>query len=599
MTQVDFKVEFDANVSIKVKGLPDSSPTCNYDMGVPGLWKCLIDAAEVQDFLQLTVQQGFKNGGPCEPILMGVDASIWMYQVDRAITYTNARAGPNPQLRALFYRLAALLELPIRVVFVFDGPARPIIKRNTRVNTNGHWLTAQFQALIRDFGYHSHTAPAEADAELGRLASEQIIDIVETTDSDVFVFGAPAVVYTPRKKTDGNNVTIYTAENLFITPSVGLTRGGTLVIALFSGGDHHKGIPGCGIATAHAIARGTLGDRLLYEAQRSPVLTPRFLEFLIVWAIAATIEATPAFPYVDVIFAYVHPITSWTSNYTVPDYASWGLACPNLTSIARSCQLQFGWGAATIAAKFSKLLYSGIAIQSLLKPYNLHALLEAHIEFGLSTDDDFPRSSVLRVLKRKTAALGVESYHVEMSAGALTLCVKAGLNDASAFPAPTVMIKWIPAAIIDYALPDLISRSKTVKAKAPKSRSKVQGRPLPAREPVAGPSRVPGHCQDFIDLTTPEPEEDIEAEGETIPDDAELEEDTETPGGFDITKLQENLLEASKGVTNETDKEYKRLMQRCLKFLRGNKLIKESDKFFTNTPNKLVPLCICAWIMHE
>ncbi|KAJ7648509.1 DNA breaking-rejoining enzyme [Mycena rosella] len=52
--------------------------------------------------------------------------------------------------------------------------------------------------------------------------------------------------------------------------------------------------------------------------------------------------------------------------------------------------------------------------------------------------------------------------------------------------------------------------------------------------------------------------EDIEAEGETIPDDAELEEDTETPGGFDITKLQENLLEASKGVTNETDKEYKR-----------------------------------------
>ncbi|KAJ7664883.1 PIN domain-like protein [Mycena rosella] len=173
--------------------------------------------------------------------MLSTDAiSIWMYQVDRAITYTNARAGPNPQLRALFYRLAALLELPIRVVFVFDGPARPIIKRNTRVNTNGHWLTAQFQALIRDFGYHSHTAPAEADAELGRLASEQIIDIVETTDSDVFVFGAPAVVYTPRKKTDGNNVTIYTAENLFITPSVGLTRGGTLVIALFSGGDHHK-----------------------------------------------------------------------------------------------------------------------------------------------------------------------------------------------------------------------------------------------------------------------------------------------------------------------------------------------------------------------
>ncbi|KAJ7082705.1 hypothetical protein B0H15DRAFT_785580 [Mycena belliarum] len=40
-------------------------------------------------------------------------------------------------------------------------------------------------------------------------------------------------------------------------------------------------------------------------------------------------------------------------------------------------------------------------------------------------------------------------------------------------------------------------------------------------------------------------------------------------------------------------------MQRCLKFLREKKLIKESDNFFTSTPNKLAPLCICAWIMEE
>ncbi|KAJ7887677.1 hypothetical protein B0H14DRAFT_2498272, partial [Mycena olivaceomarginata] len=33
--------------------------------------------------------------------------------------------------------------------------------------------------------------------------------------------------------------------------------------------------------------------------------------------------------------------------------------------------------------------------------------------------------------------------------------------------------------------------------------------------------------------------------------------------------------------------------------LEGHKLIKQDDKFFTSTPDKLVPLCICAWIMHE
>ncbi|KAJ7893105.1 hypothetical protein B0H14DRAFT_3427593 [Mycena olivaceomarginata] len=58
------------------------------------------------------------------------------------------------------------------------------------------------------------------------------------------------------------------------------------------------------------------------------------------------------------------------------------------------------------------------------------------------------------------------------------------------------------------------------------------------------------------------------------------------------------LLDASKDVANE-DKEYKRLMQKCLKSLKENKLIKENDAFFSNTPDKLVPFCICDWIMHE
>ncbi|KAJ7490771.1 PIN domain-like protein [Mycena latifolia] len=498
-------------------------------MGVPGLWERLKDAAEIHDILQLTVERGFENGRECQPILVGVDASIWMYQVDRAITYSNAQAGPNPQLRALFYRLATLLQLPIRVIFVFDGPARPQFKRNTRVVTDGHRLTTQFRELIQDFGYHSYTAPAEADAELGRLGSEGLVDVVETTDSDVLLFGAPTVFYTPRKKEDGNNVTVFTAENVFITPAVGLTRGGLLLIALLSGGDYHQqGIPGCGIVTAHAIARGSFGDKLLHEALQNPTPTAEFLDFLISWkealqsefstnahgllgrrhpAIAAAIAQTPAFPDLDVIFAYVHPITSWSGNHLLPDYHSWGLAQPNLTRITAFCQRQFGWDADVIRRKFSKLLYLGIATQSLLKPYDLYALLEAHVGSGLSSDDDFPRSSVLRVLKSKTATSHyhtLKSYRVEMSAGALSLHVKAGLNDASAFPAPTLMINWIPAPIIDYALPDLVSRSKisAVKLNVSKSRLNLEGRSkistrrskvqtrAPPETPIAGPSRI-------------------------------------------------------------------------------------------------------------
>ncbi|KAJ6453686.1 PIN domain-like protein [Mycena vulgaris] len=138
-----------------------------------------------------------------------------------------------------FYCLSALLQLPTWVIFVFDGPGRPQAKRNTRVIANGHWLTAQFHELIQDFGYHSYTTPAEADAELGRLASECIIDFIGTADSDLFVFGAPAVIYVPQEKKDGNNAKLYAVENLFITSNVGLTRGGALLTVLLKGGDYH------------------------------------------------------------------------------------------------------------------------------------------------------------------------------------------------------------------------------------------------------------------------------------------------------------------------------------------------------------------------
>jgi Holliday junction resolvase YEN1 len=79
-----------------------------------------------------------------------------MYQADRAVNYGNAKAGPNPQLRVLYYRLVGLLTLPLRVVFVFDGPDRPKFKRDTRVLTHGHWLTEQFCELVGQFGYHCH-----------------------------------------------------------------------------------------------------------------------------------------------------------------------------------------------------------------------------------------------------------------------------------------------------------------------------------------------------------------------------------------------------------------------------------------------------------
>ncbi|KAJ6482431.1 PIN domain-like protein [Mycena sanguinolenta] len=495
-------------------------------MGLTGFWKRIEDAAEQHNLLDFTVKEAQLPNGQFQPIIIGIDASIWMYQAERALNYGNTQAGPNAQLRILYYRLVHLLQLPVRIVFAFDGPERAEFKRGTRVLTHGHPLTAPFQELIAHFGYHSHTAPGEADAELGRLAFENLIDIVQTTDSDIFLFGAPRVIYTPKQKIDGKNVTVYTAENIFITPKVSLTRGGILLIALLSGGDYDKGIPGCGIAIAHAIAQGNLGDMLLDKALESPTPTAAFLEFLVTWreaislefstnasgllgrrykAIATAIAETPSFPDIEVIFAYVHPITSWT-HYSLPPYYAWGPAKPNLTAIARFCQHRFAWDAVTLANKFSKSLFFGIANQSFLKPYNLHTLVEAHINAGRGldddfhcSDDDFPRSAMLQVLKTKSVN-NQTLKQVEMSTNALSLRVKAGISDSSAFSPPALMVRWIPAPIIDFAFPDLVLRT-SVKRKATTSRSKVSRRSRSnphTGAPTAGPSQIPDN---IIDLT--------------------------------------------------------------------------------------------------
>ena len=143
-------------------------------------------------------------------------SSSWFYecQVFSSRGRQHLQAGQNPELRVLFYRLAALSRLPITAVFVFDGDRRPKIKRGKAVRIFPHWLTTSFRKLAEAFGFYCHTvlycchyhhdttnliltlhqAPGEAEAELAYLNQILAIDLVLTSDSDIFVFGATHVI---------------------------------------------------------------------------------------------------------------------------------------------------------------------------------------------------------------------------------------------------------------------------------------------------------------------------------------------------------------------------------------------------------------------
>jgi Holliday junction resolvase YEN1 len=71
---------------------------------------------------------------------------------------TGTRAGENPALRVLFYRLCRLFTLPIIPIFVFDGPDWPKVKRGINVKTTKpHWLSTPLKKFIDAFSFFWYT----------------------------------------------------------------------------------------------------------------------------------------------------------------------------------------------------------------------------------------------------------------------------------------------------------------------------------------------------------------------------------------------------------------------------------------------------------
>jgi Holliday junction resolvase YEN1 len=95
-----------------------------------------------------------------------------MNEAQMAINVTpgrGTRAGENPAVRILFYRLCRLLTLPIIPVFVFDGPDRPKVKRGVNVKTGkSHWLSSPFKKFIEVFGFFWYMV-SFASCDLGFL----------------------------------------------------------------------------------------------------------------------------------------------------------------------------------------------------------------------------------------------------------------------------------------------------------------------------------------------------------------------------------------------------------------------------------------------
>jgi len=114
------------------------------------------------------------------------------------------------ELASIFVRCTRLLNLPVSLVFVFNGPDHPNCKRNKAMRGTPHWLVRDMQEMLECFRfswlqvrfarqrYHFLIlflqAPGEAEAELAWLSRCGNIDAILTDDSDVAVFGATSII---------------------------------------------------------------------------------------------------------------------------------------------------------------------------------------------------------------------------------------------------------------------------------------------------------------------------------------------------------------------------------------------------------------------
>ncbi|KAJ7347996.1 hypothetical protein DFH08DRAFT_155974 [Mycena albidolilacea] len=155
-------------------------------MGGTKLWEILQAAGETRSILNLATIHGFQtdNRG-LRTFVLSDDISIRVNAVIAALQATGVFyqgiPGQKLVLEKIFYQLCNLSLAPVTLVFVFNGPGRPSIKRGTRVISRPLWLIDHLKKMITYFGFHFYDAPGEAEAELAWLNAEDTMIFLPRT----------------------------------------------------------------------------------------------------------------------------------------------------------------------------------------------------------------------------------------------------------------------------------------------------------------------------------------------------------------------------------------------------------------------------------
>ncbi|KAF9230510.1 PIN domain-like protein [Melanogaster broomeanus] len=515
-------------------------------MGVQGLWPILWPASDNRSLLEFAANEGFRpQSGPSgglKLLTVGVDVSTWMHSVCPVSQFNHAGAGPNPELCALFIRLAAVLAMPMHVFFVFDGPGRPPTKRGKHTGGKSHWLSHAFQELLDAFGFRWCQAPGEAEAELAALSQRGFIDMVLTTDNDTLIFGSTCVARCRRF----DNIKIYTEHAIAGCQAVHLTRADLVLMALVRSGDYNEGLPGCGIKIAHGLTKYKLAEPLLDAF--STMSRSEFVGFLPGWrnTLRRVLRADPegllgrkytdvasvipdSFPDYGVLQSYVMPLTSFSSSSS----SSANRPCPyhiesrqpSLGALATLCERHF-WKAETIVVKMRATIWEGALVRLMCGlPKQLGDQTVANLTLM------FIHRSLVNTTGSKLVVYNVR-YHGRQFGDAVRTALSLPRSKVTGkLDGPEdeeLKYLTLPACVVEYALPveaqrftDLSTEQTPALDAGREARERAETRAFLWSDDLPPvPSNSPVSRSNVIDLTT---DTDAENAANESDDDSEVE----------------------------------------------------------------------------
>ncbi|KAK7036828.1 hypothetical protein R3P38DRAFT_3182785 [Favolaschia claudopus] len=451
-------------------------------MGIPDYWK-LVNAASETISLKLLAAKGGTPGS--SQLYLTLSDSLWITQCQAVFHKPrHAQMGRNPELRALFYKAAALNAA--------GAEGGPLEKRGKRVKAKPHWLIEELQEMVKKMGFHVHQAPGEAEAKLARLNYIGWIDAVLTDDGDAALFGATCIIRSLDKK-NRDSVTIYASTALASHPSVQLTRGGIFLLAVMHGGDYDTiGLPKCGMGLAHGLARCGFGDALLGATQT--MNDADLSQFLVGWREAVREElATNARGYLK---------SKHNTPFLPPNPDEWVVKLPALPELGLFVKSKFGWKPTDIVDKFRRLIFPGLCVRRLNLRFDLDHHLHQHIVLGRINDEHLGLSSFLSILARREMQPGLIMYQLKVAVNILTrqVLLRLGAPASAAGSSSATITQWFSRQAVERYFPVMVQRfnnnilPSTVEFLRPICPSSIPSAEVPPPQPH-------GRHVGFVDLT--------------------------------------------------------------------------------------------------